>query len=481
MGYTSSTKTWGTDQLLWNALHLDNSALVLNDGNTLPIVMMTGGMYNSGGVTYGDGDAALMQFTSDGKLMVDTELTIDGNVIIDNVAVWATDIADSSTTSFALVDAAGHPQVDVLTMPGGLVGYAEDTQHTTGDIGIMPLSVRQDTGSALGTPLAGTEGDYQPLVTNELGFLVNRPADIAEFDEAVSAFGNQLMVEAKNFDDSALPNSVAEGDAVRPAASLSGIQYTMPVSEDGSKTPLVTDDSAQVATPEFINVGGEYRSGAPTVYTDGDATIFQTNLNGYLMIDGVGSQNQTVGASSIVQGAEGKDFDGSALPNTVTEGNATRVAATLSGVQYVMVVNEDGSARPAYDSGTDSFKQFEVSPLSSHHVEETLADVTNETNATTYYYVDLDGYKFFSLQIEIGAATDTCTVTIEATNQDDGTAAASCVYQDVTNDLFGVASVTADDFWVAKDAMMFKYIRVKTVTAGGNNDADYTLYHKKGY
>jgi hypothetical protein len=47
--------------------------------------------------------------------------------------------------------------------------------------------------------------------------------------------------------------------------------------------------------------------------------------------------------------------------------------------------------------------------------------------------------------------------------------------------LFGVASVTADDFWVAKDAMMFKYIRVKTVTAGGNNDADYTLYHKKGY
>ncbi|MAH50299.1 hypothetical protein CMI37_31045, partial [Candidatus Pacearchaeota archaeon] len=117
MGYTSSTKTWGTDQLLWNALHLDNSALVLNDGNTLPIVMMTGGMYNSGGVTYGDGDAALMQFTSDGKLMVDTELTIDGNVIIDNVAVWATDIADSSTTSFALVDAAGHPQVDVLTMP----------------------------------------------------------------------------------------------------------------------------------------------------------------------------------------------------------------------------------------------------------------------------------------------------------------------------------------------------------------------------
>jgi len=33
MGYVSSTKSWGTPQLQWNALHLDNSALVLNDGN----------------------------------------------------------------------------------------------------------------------------------------------------------------------------------------------------------------------------------------------------------------------------------------------------------------------------------------------------------------------------------------------------------------------------------------------------------------
>lgn len=48
---------------------------------------------------------------------VDTELTIDGNLVIDNVSVFATDISDSTTTSFALVDVEGHQQIDVLTLP----------------------------------------------------------------------------------------------------------------------------------------------------------------------------------------------------------------------------------------------------------------------------------------------------------------------------------------------------------------------------
>jgi|TARA_Y100000310_G_scaffold140352_2_gene139788 hypothetical protein len=129
MGYVATTKKWGTDQLLWNSLHLSDSALVLNDGNTLPIVMMVGGQYNVGGVTFDDGDAAVMQFTSDGKLMVDTELTVDGNVIVDNVAVWATNIADSSTSGFALIDAAGHPQVDIIA---GALGPAPAVTNATG-------------------------------------------------------------------------------------------------------------------------------------------------------------------------------------------------------------------------------------------------------------------------------------------------------------------------------------------------------------
>jgi len=43
---------------------------------------------------------------------------------------------------------------------------------------------------------------------------------------------------------------------------------------------------------------------------------------------------------------EAKDQDGSALPNLVTEGQATRCAASLAGIQYVAVVDETGVALP---------------------------------------------------------------------------------------------------------------------------------------
>ena len=46
---------------------------------------------------------------------------------------------------------------------------------------------------------------------------------------------------------------------------------------------LGVDGSAMIATPTFMPGGGEYRL-APTTYADGNATVFQTDINGYLGI-----------------------------------------------------------------------------------------------------------------------------------------------------------------------------------------------------
>lgn len=135
-----------------------------------------------------------------------------------------------------------------------------------------------------------------------------------------------------------------------------------------------------------------------------------------------------------------------------------------------------------FDSSSGANKVFEIAPIWTNHVEETLADVTNETNATNFYFIDFDGYKHGALQIEIDAgAVDTTTVTFEMSIQDDGTAAASATYQDVTSAFFGVASITADNILIIDTPIAAKFFRVKTVTAGGNNDADYTLFWKKLY
>lgn len=61
--------------------------------------------------------------------------------------------------------------VDVTSIVPGTaatnLGKAEDAAHTSGDVGVMGLTVRQDTAAALG----GTDADYQPLITDGSGRL----------------------------------------------------------------------------------------------------------------------------------------------------------------------------------------------------------------------------------------------------------------------------------------------------------------------
>lgn len=55
--------------------------------------------------------------------------------------------------------------VSAAITSGGTTQYAEDSVHISGDMGTMALAVRNDTGSVL----AGTDGDYVPLTTDNTG------------------------------------------------------------------------------------------------------------------------------------------------------------------------------------------------------------------------------------------------------------------------------------------------------------------------
>jgi len=73
--------------------------------------------------------------------------------------------------------------VDILSVIPGTaatnLGKAEDTLHTTGDVGVMGLAVRNDADLAL----AGTDLDYIPLSTDALGRLRVNPVafDVVDF------------------------------------------------------------------------------------------------------------------------------------------------------------------------------------------------------------------------------------------------------------------------------------------------------------
>jgi hypothetical protein len=189
---------------------------------------------------------------------------------------------------------------------------------------------------------------------------------------------------------------------------------------------LPIDGAAMIASPVFSPTGGEYRAAEDT-YTDGGAVIDHYDING----------NKKV-------------------------------------------------VDKAYDSLTQANKSAEVNPLNRQYVPATLLALTNIAQTTTGYgYIDMSGVRYLGIQGETSGATptDVLTVTLEATMQDDGTAAASCTYQDVTTAITGSASFVDTDFMALIDTPLpVKYLRVKYVTStGGGNDVDLTVYTKKLY
>lgn len=134
--------------------------------------------------------------------------------------------------------------VDVLSIVPGTgatnLGKAEDAAHATGHVGVMALTVRTNTAASR----AGTDGDYQPLITDTNGRLHTIEPSQASILTAVQLIGNasvdhdaavvagvtQIGLEAR----SANPTAVATGDVTRALATLLGKQVVYPYALPGS-------------------------------------------------------------------------------------------------------------------------------------------------------------------------------------------------------------------------------------------------------
>jgi len=183
-------------------------------------------------------------------------------------------------------------------------------------------------------------------------------------------------------------------------------------------------------------------------------------------------------------GTEG-DAAGTDGGRILVEAKSSQKSAVDDGDDVIPVANLNGELVPAgFTWATTSQRQEEIDPVSAHHAESTLLALTNiATNTTGYGYLDMDGYRYVALQGETSGTTptDVLTVTLEASIQDDGTAQASCAYQDVTLELTGVASWIDTDFMLLVDIpLAIKYLRVKYVTSNDSGaDADLTVYAKR--
>lgn len=142
--------------------------------------------------------------------------------------------------------------------------------------------------------------------------------------------------------------------ATAPTTPVTGTfwQSTQPVNGSGGTFPITgwptTASTAALAVRCVTAAGSAFEScagagggGSGLTDTELRATAVPVSVAG-------GAVDETHGSAVIATGPanmlEAKDQDGVALPNNVTEGSAVRAAGSLYGVQYVMPVNEDGSA-----------------------------------------------------------------------------------------------------------------------------------------
>lgn len=262
------------NQNVWANFQVDDLAIDPGSDQTKPILQVVGGVYRSTLPTYTNGDAAILHFTSEGKLMVDTEMTLEATgVEINNIKVFSPDAtAVNSKYGFAMTD----------------IGAADGTKHWQG-IGFYDIvnskfaHARAMKGDAAANP----------------GYHLSVAGEVVDFDTGA-------------------------GTDFTPVIGILG------ASAGGAKTLyLVNDDSAMDATPIMLPVGGEYRAAA-TTYTDGDATVLQTDINGNLKVTQINTEYTDDSTGFTVATSKGNAVMAIATSDAVDAGDIGALRMTIN-------------------------------------------------------------------------------------------------------------------------------------------------------
>jgi hypothetical protein len=395
-----------------------------------------GGIYNSSLPTLANGDYGILRVTSEGKLM--TDATLSGDVNVDNTSLSTDGLvgkASGTNADFTTAYASG-TTLTCSSLPGGVAAIKAD------DV----VSIQQ----------VATAGSVTNTYTRDDITLVATGTDPTTLTVTGATFAaSDTFIVNTNIPRATINDSVYDEDSAHTTG------------DTGNFTLAVRSDTA-----------------ASTGDTDGDYVATIQNATGHTWTQELNSTDALTALQIIDDWDEVHDAacgtDGSLIMGIARSSQETAVANDDAVRPVFNLYGEQVFA--GYDWSAQNLRVAETDPISSHHVEETLAAITNGADGTYYYYLDMDGFKYFALQATLSGGSGTCTVTVEGTCQDDGTAPASCTYVDVTNDLFGAASFTASDMLIADGVNPFKYVRVKVVAStGAADDADWTLYLKKLY
>jgi hypothetical protein len=254
------------------------------------------------------------------------------------------------------VDAAGALQPLLIEADGSLKSsatlsgdvaavteFAEDAAHTTADKGVQVLTVRTDTAAAR----SGTDGDYQPLITDSTGRLHVANADVTRLTSsalaatgdgklATTAFlqgGVYNLTKPTISDTNQAPVGLTAKAAVRVALEQSngtaidsiggGTQYA----EDAAHT---SGDTGTMALAVRVDSAGALAG------TTGDYSPLQVDANGALRVTGAS------GATEFAEDAAHTTGDKGVQMLAVRQDSAAALAGTTG--DYIPLSTSAGGA-----------------------------------------------------------------------------------------------------------------------------------------
>lgn len=253
------------------------------------------------------------------KIAVDTGTLADGDSIAAYLVAGGTQLTATGTSLDVNVTASALPTgaatettlASILSEIAAL-SHAEDTAHSSGHMGIMPLGVRNDAG----TPLAA-DGDYIPFMFNADGALyttfsgtvtANIEGDYAEDSAHVSGDRGLFGLTIRN-DNQSTTLASANGDYQGQATDLKGATYVKQVENGANLQQIVTVGTTALPLPAtpltnrtnlFVQLlsSGTLYLGSATVTNTGATRGFALTGNGAFAEVAAGPSNVVYGIAN---------------------------------------------------------------------------------------------------------------------------------------------------------------------------------------
>lgn len=167
-------------------------------------------------------------------------------------------IASGTVTAITTVTTVGTVAAITPGTGAASLGKAEDAVHTSGDVGVLSLAVRNDAG----TTLAGTTGDYIPITTDSSGKLWVTGGGGTQFAEDIAHTSGDVGTEMLAVRQDANTSLVtSDGDYAPLQVTDTGSLKVAITSGAGSGGTSIADEAAFTeAATSVTPIGGYYNS-----------------------------------------------------------------------------------------------------------------------------------------------------------------------------------------------------------------------------